>query len=122
MGYRILCIDDEAIIRSLVGRVVELVSRDATVTHAVDGEQGIQEYERAKYDLVITDYSMPKKSGAEVIRAIRAHDPNIPIVLMSSRLGVIPEDVLQKTNAQLCKPIDIDALEGIIRKYFNGHQ
>jgi CheY-like chemotaxis protein len=50
---------------------------------AVNGEEGLTLFEHANFDVVVTDYRMPRMNGGELIRRIRLLDPNARIILLS---------------------------------------
>jgi CheY-like chemotaxis protein len=50
---------------------------------AVDGEEGLKLFQAGKFDVVVTDYRMPRMDGRELIQRIRALDPNARIILLS---------------------------------------
>ena len=50
---------------------------------AVNGEEGLKLFETAKFDVVVTDYRMPRMNGGELIQRIRLLDPNARIILLS---------------------------------------
>jgi CheY-like chemotaxis protein len=50
---------------------------------AQNGEEGLKLFESADFDLVVTDYRMPRMDGAELIRRIRKLNPNARIILLS---------------------------------------
>jgi CheY-like chemotaxis protein len=50
---------------------------------AVNGEEGLKIFQAGKFDVVVTDYRMPRMDGAELIRRIRALDPTARIILLS---------------------------------------
>src|ERR1035441_7501459 len=50
---------------------------------AVNGEEGLKLFQAGKFDVVVTDYRMPRMDGGELIQRIRALDPNARIVLLS---------------------------------------
>jgi CheY-like chemotaxis protein len=50
---------------------------------ACDGEAGLSLYESCHFDVVVTDYRMPRMDGKELIRRIRQLNPNAKIILLS---------------------------------------
>jgi CheY-like chemotaxis protein len=53
------------------------------VQTALNGEEGLRLFKDAKFDVVVTDYRMPRMNGAELIQRIRLLDPNARIILLS---------------------------------------
>jgi len=51
---------------------------------ACDGEEGLRMYQANKFDLVVTDYRMPRMNGADLIHAIRKINPQARIILLSA--------------------------------------
>ena len=90
-GYRVLVIDDEAAIRSLLTK--RLQAADFEVETAEDGEAGLELLEKANpsVDLVILDLTMPGLSGIETHALMRRDHPELPILLSS---GHPPEEAL----------------------------
>ncbi len=78
---RILIIDDEDELRSMLRQMLEQAGHQ--VTEAVNGAEGIQLYEQDTHDLIITDIIMPEKEGVETIIALRRTDPDLPIIAIS---------------------------------------
>jgi CheY-like chemotaxis protein len=78
---RILVIDDERIIRTIVKHALEEDGHE--VIEAGDGEEGIQLYRKNPTDLVVTDIIMPRKEGIETIKELRRNYPDIKIIAMS---------------------------------------
>jgi CheY-like chemotaxis protein len=50
---------------------------------ATNGEEGLKLFESATFDVVVTDYRMPRMDGAELIQRIRQLKPNTRIILLS---------------------------------------
>jgi len=50
---------------------------------AGNGEEGLELYKASKYDVVVTDYRMPRMDGVELIGCIRNRNPNARIILLS---------------------------------------
>ncbi len=66
---RILAVDDDAIVRQIIART--LTRSGYTVDLAVDGAAGWEALSAVRYDLLITDYNMPKVSGVELLKVVR---------------------------------------------------
>ncbi|MDF2485145.1 MAG: two component transcriptional regulator, AraC family [Herbinix sp.] len=82
--YRILIADDEAYVRDLVAKSINLSTLDVEVVGcAEDGTQAIDMVEQLKPDILITDICMPKLSGLELIKAIKNTGVNIKTVIIS---------------------------------------
>ncbi|MBT5707164.1 MAG: PAS domain S-box protein, partial [Verrucomicrobia bacterium] len=82
-GRRVLCIDDEASIVDVTERLLERLG--FVVTGMTDPEMGAAIFEKApsEFDVVMVDYFMPKLTGLELIRKIRAIRKDLPIILSS---------------------------------------
>jgi two-component system, cell cycle sensor histidine kinase and response regulator CckA len=87
----ILLVDDEENIRSVTQII--LTRKGFKVDSASDGRQALELFKAnpGKYDLIVTDQSMPKMSGVELTRAIRNTKSDIPIMLSTGQLGVADE-------------------------------
>jgi len=79
---RILIVDDEEMI---VRTVKAYLDREGFKTYtAYDGEEAIRAYEDKGPDLIILDLMLPKASGIEVTRAIRAKS-SVPIIMLTAK-------------------------------------
>lgn len=67
---RVLLAEDETITRRTVER--HLTSWGHDVVAAADGQEAIEAYERSEFDLIISDWDMPRMAGIDVVRRIRA--------------------------------------------------
>jgi DNA-binding NtrC family response regulator len=106
----ILLVEDKESLR----RVLRLTLENAgyTVTEAADAKAGLNEISAAPHKLVLTDLRMPHGSGLDVLRAARAADGNIPVIVMTA-FGSIDEAVqAMKDGAHdfLQKPVDSNHL------------
>ncbi len=78
---RILVAEDERITRATLTRQLEAAGH--TVVAAEDGEQAWEAFQQGGFDLVMTDWEMPRLSGLELIQRIRAIDsPSYVYILM----------------------------------------
>jgi CheY-like chemotaxis protein len=77
----ILLVDDNK--NGLSARKAILEELGHRITTAGNGEDALEHISKVKFDLVITDYRMPRMSGVELIRKIRAVTPTVPVILLS---------------------------------------
>jgi DNA-binding response OmpR family regulator len=78
---RILVIDDDPLMRSLIVRTLGEAGHE--LREAVDGEKGLALALAETFDVVVTDILMPGKEGIETIRELRQARPDIGIVAIS---------------------------------------
>jgi PAS domain S-box-containing protein len=82
-GLTLLLIDDEEVVRDMVGEVLE--QEGVSVLRAEDGARGVAQFREhsQRIDLVLLDLSMPGISGEETFRRLRDIDPRVPVILSS---------------------------------------
>ena len=78
---RILLIDDDPVVRGSVQALLEYLGYDCK--GAADGPSGLELFERATWDLVITDLMLPGMTGWHVVDAIRKRMPRLPVIVIS---------------------------------------
>ncbi|HEV2676251.1 MAG TPA: response regulator [Aliidongia sp.] len=83
---RVLIIDDDPTVRSLVGGIVEAMGH--SIVEARDGRAGVATFSRGDIDLVVTDIVMPEQEGIETIGAIRRLNRAVPILAISGSATV----------------------------------
>ena len=80
--YKLLVVDDETRIRSMIRKCAEFKGYD--VTEAADGMQAIQLCRNSHFDIIIMDIMMPELDGFSACREIRKTS-QIPIIMLSAR-------------------------------------
>ena len=79
---RILIVDDNKMGLSARRSVLEAVGH--SVSTAPSGPEALDLfYNSGPFDLIVTDFKMPKMTGVELIVEIRKTNPNLPIILIS---------------------------------------
>ena len=79
---KVLIVDDEPNIREVVGLYLRRDGHD--VVSAADGEEALNLFRRADPDLVVLDLMLPKLSGLEVCRRMRA-ERRVPLIMLTAR-------------------------------------
>ncbi|MFT3867844.1 MAG: response regulator transcription factor [Nibricoccus sp.] len=120
MKAKILTAEDDTNIR--LGLAATLESEGYAVTAATDGAQALKLFAQEKFDLIILDVMMPKKSGYDVCREIRARDSRVPVLFLTAKGEEIDKVVGLKLGADdyMAKPFGVHELlarvEALLRR------
>ncbi|MCA9592847.1 MAG: PAS domain S-box protein [Myxococcales bacterium] len=104
----VLLVDDEALVRGAVLRVLE--EAGYSVATAGDGAEALERFGRDTFDLVLLDLSLPRLSGRQVLSELRRQHPQARVICFSGT-GETPPDA----NAFLDKPVGADTLLATVR-------
>jgi DNA-binding NtrC family response regulator len=117
---RILVVDDEADIRLLLRDVLE---QSRTVVVCVESApDAIREMEARPFSLVVTDIGMPGMSGLDLLKWIKEHQPDTPVIVMT---GLGPKSVDEAERLGACghfaKPfVDIRNIRVAVERVLKG--
>ncbi|RMH63816.1 MAG: hybrid sensor histidine kinase/response regulator [Bacteroidetes bacterium] len=108
---RILVVDDEDAVRTVLDRLLTL--RGHTIRQAASGPEALRLARSEPFDIVFTDQAMPDMSGRQFAHALRQQYPHLPIVLLTGDTdqGTVDDDI----DAVLSKPFKVDDLEAVIQ-------
>ena len=113
---KILVIDDDESLR----RVLEynLAQEGYAVLTAGSGEQGLELLKKEGADVVVTDVRMPGMDGLQVMEAIRKHDPNIQVIILTAFGSIEMAVEAMKAGAfhYISKPFNRDELKLTIQR------
>jgi len=104
---RILLVDDQDPVREAISLLLGL--DEHTVIEASDGAEALDLFSRDRFDLVITDFEMPKMKGNELATRIKQVSPGQPILMITAyaeKLGGSDNPV----DAILNKPFQLEDL------------
>jgi two-component system response regulator PilR (NtrC family) len=113
---RLLVVDDEASMREMLGIMLK---RDGfEVLTAADGVQGLALYREGGIDLVISDIRMPRMSGIELLRAIKAAEAEALVIMMTAFSTTEEAVEAMKLGAYdyIIKPFKTDEVRLVISK------
>jgi two-component system, OmpR family, response regulator RegX3 len=111
---RILFVDDEPAIRDAVGYALRTEGFDVDVV--ADGEEALEAALGVPYDMVVLDLMLPRMSGTEVCRRVRAESA-VPIIMLTARGAELDRVLGLEVGADdyVTKPFSMAELVGRIR-------
>src|SRR5258708_5836906 len=107
---KIMVVDDEAGMRDFI--TFELTPRRYEIISACDGEEAIEKFQGKNIDIVISDLTMPKKSGLDTLAALKAIDPKVEVIMVTGYATLENAVESMKLGAYdfITKPFQIDDL------------
>jgi two-component system invasion response regulator UvrY len=86
---RILIADDHPVVRRGLRDIVANEQDMTVVGEAQSGDEALEMARKLDWDVAVLDYSMPGCSGADLVREVKRHHPERPVLVLS----VLPEEV-----------------------------
>ncbi len=83
MALKILLVDDHAIVRQGVKQLLLDLGVADTVSEAESGADALSQADRADWDVVLLDISLPDMNGIEVLKRLRRKAPRLPVLMFS---------------------------------------
>jgi len=121
---RILFVDDEENLRTLAKQMLTYLGY--SVVCCSSGQEALLKFseEETGFDLVITDQSMPKMPGTELVRKLRTARPGLPVLLCTGYSSMVDEKkaLSMGINGFLQKPLSISILAREIRSILDHRQ
>ena len=105
---RILVMDDDGATREFIGSALEKAGY--SVVACKNGKEGVAEFKKGNFDLVITDISMPIVDGIDAIILIRKENAAVPIIAASGA----------ERSESFLKVADYFAADATLQKPFSG--
>jgi len=119
-GPRILLVDDDPALRALVRTTLPVDGRD--VVEAAGADEAVTLLDGSPFDLVLLDWTMPEKSGADVLRALHDRGWKIPVIVLTAELNPSYRALATSLGADtfLTKPFSPLELLGEIERLLHG--
>jgi DNA-binding NtrC family response regulator len=113
---KILIVDDEKIVRESLFHWFE--EENYCVETADSGEAALKLFDKNKYDLLLVDIKMPGMSGLDLLKKVKAIDPEIFVVMITAFASVPTAITALKDGAYdyVTKPVDPDELGHLVKK------
>jgi len=118
VSRRVLVADDQEIICELLAEYLRVDGHEVTL--AISGTDALEKFRSGKFDVVITDQSMPGLSGVQVAAAIKESNPHFPVILLTGfgdemlASGHLPEEI----DLVVSKPVStMDLRRALVRVF-----
>ncbi len=110
---KILVVDDMTSIRHVMLHMLKSIGYDQN-DEAVNGQQALQLLRKKKYDLLITDYHMPKINGIQLLKRIRSEKElaSLPVLMITceDQKQEVQSILAAKVNGFIIKPFTTNTL------------
>jgi two-component system, chemotaxis family, chemotaxis protein CheY len=115
---RVLLADDSGTMRTIIRRSLEALGVTGAV-EAADGIQALDLFKEGGFDLVLTDWNMPGKTGIELARDVRALNKKVPIVMITTEAekSRVLEAIQAGVSDYLVKPFTTDVLKQKLERF-----
>jgi len=122
-NIKILVVDDFATMRRIIKNILVQLNYK-NIVEADDGSNALEVLKKEKVDLIISDWNMPKVTGLDLLRSVRA-DPNlskIPFIMVTAEAQQdnIILAVKAKVSQYIVKPFTAEIMAEKINKVFNA--
>lgn len=116
----VLVVDDEESMRYFLDKALRREGYE--VVTAKDGPEAIEAAQRRAVDLVLADVRMPGMDGVALLRALRALQPRVPVVLMTA-YGTVDDALAamkQGATDYVLKPLRVETVRETVARALGG--
>src|SRR5678809_1747790 len=113
---RVLVVDDEKFIRDIIADFLGM--EGYIVRTAEDGSSAVNELERARYDMVISDLKMPRMGGLELLKEVsRAHPDTLTVIMTGFGTVETAIDAMKRgAYDYILKPFKVEEVVHIVQR------
>lgn len=124
MALSVLIVDDSALTRKKIRRIIEMVDLEVEqFMEAGNGVEALKIMDESKVNLVLADLNMPEMGGAEMIRRMRSNEAvkSVPVVVISteSKTTRVKELLAEGVKDYLHKPFTPEEFRELIQTVWN---
>ncbi|MDR1784980.1 MAG: response regulator, partial [Spirochaetaceae bacterium] len=84
-SINVLIVDDSALMRNLIGRIIEAAPGLSLADRAMNGRFALEKIPRCDPDVIVLDIEMPEMDGLQFLRERRKRRIDIPVIMLSGR-------------------------------------
>lgn len=122
-NIKILIVDDFSTMRKIIRNILTQLGFK-NILEADDGTTALEILSKEKVDLIISDWNMPKMSGLDLLKAVRANEAtkDLPFVMVTAEAQKenILEAIKHKVSQYIVKPFTPETLKEKLEKVFGG--
>lgn len=93
---RVLVVDDEPMIRSMMDHALTMMGYSVTEAETVAEALSLVEDEEKSFDALVTDYNLEDGTGFEIMRSVRSQAKQTPVILMTGSMKITRSDSFRK--------------------------
>jgi two-component system chemotaxis response regulator CheY len=115
---KVLVVDDSGVMRKIIIRSLNSVGV-TDIVEAGDGQTAIDLFKNDSFDMILTDWNMPGKSGMDVLIEVRSTGSQVPIIMVTTETqkSQIIAAIQAGVTDYLTKPFEADELRAKLDKY-----
>lgn len=122
MSMKILIVDDFATMRRIMKNILKQIGF-SNITEADDGTTAYEELKKGQFDMIISDWNMPKMTGLDLLKKVRSDEdlkglPFLMVTAEAQKQNVI-EAVQAGVSNYVVKPFTAEAITEKLEKIFN---
>jgi CheY-like chemotaxis protein len=115
MAANVLVVEDDRLNRNLICKVLR--NEGYRVVEASDGAEGLDLLYAQHFDLVITDFVMPRLNGLKLVEQLHPLQPQLPIIFITGYLSAISRKAILDNVAEVIpKPYELDVLQSTVQR------
>lgn len=117
MSFKVLVADDSGVMRKIITRSLNAIGYN-DVVEAADGDEAFAKISGEPFQLVLTDWNMPGKTGIELVRAIRSIGSTVPVMMITTEAekSRVIEAIEAGATDYLVKPFEGQQLQAKLEK------
>jgi CheY-like chemotaxis protein len=114
MAANVLVVEDDRLNRNLICKVLR--NEGHQVVEACDGAEGLELLYAQRFDLVITDFVMPRLNGLKFVEQLHPLQPRLPIIFITAYLSATSgKAILDDVAEVIPKPFELDVLRSTVQ-------
>ena len=115
MAANVLVVEDDRLNRDLICKVLRREGH--RVVEASDGAEALELLYAQRFDLVITDFMMPRLNGLKLVEQLHPFQPQLPIIFITGYLSTISgKTILDNVAEVIPKPFELNVLRSTVQR------
>ena len=115
MAANVLVVEDDHLNRNLICKVLRKEGHQVVEAH--DRAEALELLYAQRFDLVITDFVMPRLNGLKFVQQLHPLQPRLPIIFITGYLSAISgKAILDNVAEVIPKPFELDVLRSTVQR------